>query len=167
MRAALVRPRAFALVFLLAGCGARSPLEAGELGLGDEPDPTPKPGPVPEPEPEPEPEPVDYVRVAGCVSLCQGGCAFPGRVFGTRLDTGEVVFPMPLPSGTSGRCSAELPRGASLRVEAQINAGFRFLWWENAGNDMWAPCPYSGSVEPTFELVVEEPVYCGAVFAKK
>jgi hypothetical protein len=31
---------------------------------------------------------------------------------------------------------------------------------------MWLPCPYSGVVEPSIELIVEESVYCGAVFAK-
>jgi hypothetical protein len=114
----------------------------------------------PEPTPEPEPEPVELATIAGCPSQCLGGCAFPGSVIGTRLDTGDVVLPV----GNS--CTTAVPVGVQVRLEATVNRGFEFIRWANVNN--WDPCPCAEAVDPVCVVTATEAsaVYCGAVYAE-
>lgn len=185
----VVRVCGVSLLLAVTACGSRSSLDAGVLDDDSPPAPTrepepepkmPRPTPVPEPvpeppptmapmpepapEPEPEPPPdVELVTVAGCPSQCLGGCRFPGTVIGTRLDTGEEVFPTKL-DGPGSSCSADLPVGTELELEATVKFGFAFVWWTNVPN--WAPCPCADSSDPVciFTVTASNNVYCGAVY---
>jgi len=162
MRVSRARPSALLLLVALAGCGARSTLEM----------PEPDEDAGPQPIQDPRPQPIEYVTVGGCNSFCEGGCSYPGLVVGTRLDTMEIVIPSDLlpedfPSGSGFSCTADLPRGVALSLEARVEPGFRFVRWSASLNDKWAPCPCLASIEPICNLIVDGPVYCGAVYREQ
>jgi hypothetical protein len=179
------------LLLALGACGSRTSIESGVYDDGGSeaptpipepepqpvPTPTPTPTPIPEPEPEPpppmppepkpmpepQPPPPDLLTIVACPVECQGGCSFPGNVVGTRGDTGELIIPSELGPGS---CTAEVPSGVAVWLEAQVNPGFFFVRWTNVDN--WAPCPCALSGDPVCVFTATGPgtVYCGAVYGQ-
>jgi hypothetical protein len=189
----LVALRFSVLVFALgvAACGARSPLETPELFDEQPPSPTPienpqppdpkpvivtqppQPDPRPEREPTPAPQP-QSVTIGGCPMICEGGCAGPGLVVGTRLDTSQIVIPSDItpeqyPKASGFTCGVDLPVGVDLLLEARVEPGFRFVRWADsvAVSLGWGACPCRDSTDPMCFFSVEKRVYCGAVYTTR
>jgi hypothetical protein len=159
----------------IGAAGATAPVPMVDVIPGDGPWPDAWPVPVggtrdaptafaPEPS-RPGDVGIGYCPV-GCVlgdEYQLGGCNSPGGTTLQQLDEPDPELGGPEQFAT---CAVYVVPGTRVRIEASASQGYVFDHWTAGANaSEGLPCGCEDSTEAVCETVVEEPSYCGAVFA--
>jgi hypothetical protein len=159
-----------ALALILAGCQVPEPVEPDgtRLVLG---------GPAPAPPPAPAAAPIAVgdatFFVAGCNVECVDCAVIDSDtyVIGRTAGRAEPLFAGPPSPGAAYSCSASVPVGETVVLEAHGSPSFEFVTWRQHPATPADYCPCAGSSDPTCRVTVAPEVaasygraYCGAVW---